>query len=191
MKKLMSISLLLICVFSFMLSYAQAVSGDIAAGMLRFHILANSNSEYDQKVKLEVRDYVLLKISESSASPYSTEFMNQAESFANEYLVNKNVPYRAKATFVRTFFPQKSYKSITLPAGRYNALELLLGEGDGENWWCVAYPQLCFTEDVSGELSDEAEKILRENMSKESYEIISGQTEYRLWIVDFIGNIIR
>ena len=80
---------------------------------------------------------------------------------------------------------------ITLPQGYYNAIRLTLGEGAGENWWCVAYPSLCFNETKSGKLSEPGKKILKENLPDDCYQIITEEKKYRLFIVDFISGLTK
>lgn len=189
MKRNLSAVLAMLSMFSYVLVYAQTVAGNIAEEIVRFHIIANSDSDYDQRVKLDVRDYVSEKMTQVEAEPYSQEYAKAAEQLANERLAQLSTPYYAKARFERVYIPQKRYKNITLPSGRYNAIRLVLGNGAGQNWWCVAYPPLCFAEELGGELSAEGEKKLKENMTKEEFEMITSDADYRLWIVDVIGRI--
>ena len=80
---------------------------------------------------------------------------------------------------------------ITLPQGYYNAIRLTLGEGNGENWWCVAYPSLCFKESEDGKLSESGKELLKEKLPDECYKIITDERKYRLFIVDFICGITQ
>lgn len=191
MKRILEAALAALSIFAYAAVYAGGYSQDISDGILRFHILANSDSEYDQQVKLAVRDYVCAGLGSASAEPCSQEYMDNIETLANEKLAELGAPYGADLTVERTFIPRKSYKNITLPAGNYNAARLVLGSGEGRNWWCVAYPPLCFTEDTAGALSERGESVLRERMSQESFEMITSEAEYRFWIVDFMGNLMK
>jgi stage II sporulation protein R len=119
----------------------------------RLHILANSNSTQDQQVKLKVRDAVL----EAAKGISECENADEAEEYiennlqiiletANETLAKNGFNYTATAEIGNFSFPEKSYKDVTYPAGDYEALRIILGEGNGDNWWCVMFPPLCLSE---------------------------------------------
>ncbi|MDD3947066.1 MAG: stage II sporulation protein R [Clostridia bacterium] len=118
---------------------------------VRIHIRANSDSEYDQQVKLEVRDSVIACLAPlledckdaTDAKTIIAAHLEIIESTADTVLLD--TAYTCKASLRRECFPQKSYGELTLKAGYYDALVLELGSGEGANWWCVAYPPLCFT----------------------------------------------
>ena len=123
---------------------------------IRLHILANSNSAVCQRVKYRVRGSVVTALSAAAAEAgahgggfyrmhaFLHENLALVEQTANSRLIAENVPYRAAAEFTRRQFPARSYNGVLLPAGEYYALILKLGRAEGNNWWCVIYPQLCF-----------------------------------------------
>ncbi len=191
MRKTLSVLLFLLSVCSYMLVYSVGVQSELSNKLLRFHIIANSDSESDQSIKLRVRDYVSEALAGENLSPNSIEYIQKAEQLANDYLCKNAVPYKAKATREHIFIPKKSYKNITLPSGRYDAVRLRLGEGEGENWWCVAYPALCFREAKDGEMSNASKKELQNMLSEESYSVITDEVEYRLFIVDYVSKIME
>ncbi|MBQ4062181.1 MAG: stage II sporulation protein R [Christensenellaceae bacterium] len=137
---------------------ALALETAVYSMPLRLHIVANSDSALDQSVKLEVRDAVL----ELSQDIFSDSFsLNSAleaaisnkelfEEKANEILKTNGLDYSAKAQIGEFTFPKRDYGSIIYPAGEYTALRLVLGKGEGHNWWCVMYPSLCYTGRRSG-----------------------------------------
>ncbi len=144
--------------------------------LIRFHVIANSDSVCDQAVKLKVRDAVLDQVntalSEAASKEEAAAILN-AESdaiidTANAVLTAEGFSYTTTAKLGTSVFPTKTYGSITLPAGKYNAYRIILGEGKGKNWWCVLYPPLCFvdlTDDVSvavtsGETDNETPDIV-------------------------------
>ncbi len=119
--------------------------------LIRLHILANSDSDEDIALKYVVRDEIL-KESESIFSVYEDSAQAKAnmektgekiESVANRVLKENGKSYRAKAVWGRETYPEREYDGISLPAGEYYSLRILLGEGEGENWWCVLFPPLC------------------------------------------------
>ena len=122
--------------------------------LIRFHVIANSDSTFDQSVKLSVRDAIidevnaLLKEAESTkeADILLADHTEEIISKANDVLSQNGCNYQATASLGTSRFPTKTYGDITLPAGEYNAFRIILGEGKGKNWWCVLYPPLCFVD---------------------------------------------
>lgn len=173
---------LLICIFSLCgISgvYADNIQTDLSENLLRLHVIANSNSEADQRIKLTIRDEILKNASEVPDKA-------KIDTVVNETLKGLGVTYCGKTSVVRRFVPEKEYKSIRLPEGVYNCINVVLGAGNGENWWCVAYPPLCFTEEVFGELSDSGKLLLENKLSKESFRAIiyDGDVNIRFKLVD-------
>lgn len=119
--------------------------------VLRLHIPANSDSEADQNIKLEIRDFVLEKygseLSECStleqAVQTSRELLPEIERSCCDFLQKNGFTYGAKAELTEMYFTTRQYEQVTLPAGNYTALRITLGSGEGHNWWCVMFPQLC------------------------------------------------
>lgn len=175
---MLSVTMLALCV------YTNTVSEDLQKGIIRLHILARSNSDKDQKTKLAVRDEILKSVSDTSIKD-TAKFITLAEESANNYLAKNNIPYRAKAEFGTFDFPRKSYGNITLPAGKYKGVRVLLDEGKGENWWCVMYPPLC----VTGK-SEEAGEVLKQSLSDETYKVITEKPEVKFKILELISSII-
>ncbi|MGI5873684.1 MAG: stage II sporulation protein R [Bacillota bacterium] len=122
--------------------------------LLRFHVIANSDSPADQAVKLRVRDAVLAEIAPALAAAESVDEAEAAvgaalpdiEAAADAVLAAEGKHYASRAEVTESFFPTKSYGGLTLPAGRYRACRITLGAGRGKNWWCVLYPPLCFVD---------------------------------------------
>lgn len=121
--------------------------------MIRLHVIANSDTEEDQALKLQVRDRVLTMATEllesSKDMTEATEKLAAAlpdiESVAGEEIRAQGYPYTVSARLEQTEFPTKYYDGFALPSGKYLALRLIIGEGAGRNWWCVVYPPLCTT----------------------------------------------
>ena len=143
MKRIGVCIVFLLCLFGLEMVKSEGITEDLQNNLLRLHIIANSDSENDQKIKLDVRD-ALLKMGE-----YDEQKLSKT---ANGMLEDLKTGYRAKICYRSRYVPVKSYKNIALPEGEYACLDVILGEGRGENWWCIAYPPLCFTEAVSGEM---------------------------------------
>ncbi len=128
---------------------------------LRLHIMANSDSDTDQQVKMEVRDAVLLATAqgieqcenEADAEEYISENLEIIEATANAVLEEKGANYTAHAQIGTYHFPDRTYGDVTYPEGDYRAVRIVLGEGEGHNWWCVMFPPLCISE-ITGEDED-------------------------------------
>jgi stage II sporulation protein R len=156
---------------------SKEIQKSIATKILRFHILANSDSETDQKLKLVVRDAIGDMLGEklegvedlAESKRIISDNLSEIEKIAVKTMAEKGFDYGAKATLSRVEFPEKSYGSYTFPAGEYEALEVTLGAGEGHNWWCVLYPNMCFSGSVY-KVSDDAGEELKEVLSEEEYD---------------------
>ena len=119
---------------------------------LRIHIRANSNQAIDQSVKYEIKDkiveYLTPYIAEcdtrKKAETLLVDRLENIEQVADAVLFSKGFNYKSKADVKDEKFPTRTYDELTLPAGEYRALIVELGDGKGDNWWCVVYPPLCF-----------------------------------------------
>ncbi|ATW25032.1 stage II sporulation protein R [Candidatus Formimonas warabiya] len=145
----------------FVLAYREYIAPPLAANnLIRLHVIANSDSVYDQKVKLLVRDQVIklmapyFKEAETveEARAMAVKQIPQIKKSADLYLASLGVGYDASVKLGDFDFPAKAYGDLVLPSGRYEALRVVLGEGSGRNWWCVLYPPLCFI-DISSTLA--------------------------------------
>lgn len=137
------------------LSLAIAESAGVP-GIMRLHVVANSDAKADQQVKIEVRDAVLEYLSEmdsfeseQQAEEYVSRHLEDIEKVAAEVLASAGKSYGAKASTGVYDFPEKQYGETTLPQGKYHALRITLGDGGGANWFCVLYPPLCYLETES------------------------------------------
>jgi len=181
MKKIIFALALGILITAAIGAYAQNTQNDIAHSLVRLHIVANSDSAEDQAVKLQVRDAVIAAMGdklESAKTPQEAQdIINDnlefIESIADEVLKHNDFDYTATAMVGNFSFPTKKYANITLPPGNYDALRIVLGGGGGQNWWCVMFPPLCFTDQASGKVSDEDMTMLKNSMSADSYELIT------------------
>ena len=125
--------------------------GDIYTDTVRLHILASSDSDEDQKIKLDIRDYILEQGVLDSGTPESKEDAENrlrlgipdAERAINARLSEMGVEYTARITLGEEWYDTREYENFTLPMGYYTSYRVVLGEGDGKNWWCVMYPPIC------------------------------------------------
>ncbi len=123
-------------------------------GIVRLHVLANSDTVEDQALKLKVRDAVIEYMekqddlnSAGEARKYLSENLNRLEEIAEGVIASEGYDYSARADLGVRYIPEKAYGGITFPAGNYEALNITIGRGEGENWWCVLFPPLCLLEE--------------------------------------------
>jgi stage II sporulation protein R len=174
---------------------ADPLQPSIAAKILRFHILANSDSDADQEVKIKVRDAVGRMMAEklsgseglSDTERIVTENLDEITAVAVQALEENGYYYGASARLATVDFPVKTYGGYTFPAGEYEALQVTLGEGQGHNWWCVLYPNMCFQGSVYEVAGEGADEELREVLSPEEYEDVfdSGRIQIRFKFLEY------
>jgi stage II sporulation protein R len=177
---------LIICIVA-TISFENDCKG-IREEVLRLHVIANSDEDYDQELKLKVRD-ALLQSGESIFS--GSEDIISAESkiadkqdilryTAEETVYNLGFDYDVKIELARSYFPTKTYGELTLPAGYYKAVRVIIGQGKGKNWWCIMFPPLCLP------AATDSENIIRDFLSEEEMQIVTSDPKYevRFWLVE-------
>lgn len=167
----------------------------IASKILRFHVLANSDSEEDQSVKEKVRDAVGTYLKPYLAEAESIEdtrkivnaHMDEIIEISKQTLQENGYDYDVNAKITYTDFPEKTYGSYTFPKGNYEALQIVIGKGEGQNWWCVLYPNMCFKGAVYEVVEDEAGEELKEVLSPWEYADVfdSGDVSLRLKSLEY------
>jgi len=148
----------------------ELVYEDIADKIIRFHIIANSDTEEDQQLKLEVRDeviaYVYDKLKDNKNLEESRNFIienkEQIENIAKKVVKERGYDYDITSSLSMENFPDKVYGDVVFPQGKYEAYRILIGEAKGQNWWCVMFPPLCFL--------DEAKETIDADNIKETIE---------------------
>ena len=128
--------------------------------LIRFHVIANSDTEEDQNLKLKIKnkviDYLYPYLNASQSLEQSRKIikdkMGEAKKLAEQVIKDNNYSYGVKTELSRENFPEKSYGKITLPQGNYEAFRIIIGSGQGKNWWCVMFPPLCFVDETKAEV---------------------------------------
>jgi stage II sporulation protein R len=167
------------CIFS--TSYSNSINQGLSEKLIRLHVVANSDSDSDQELKRDVRDRIIDYLDNMIDE---TQDVNQVELFvrdnldiiekiAEEEMAAYGQSYAANAFYGDYAFPTKAYGDITLPAGKYKALKVVLGEGNGSNWWCVLFPPLCFIDVTHGTVPDHIKEDLKNTLTDDEYEIIA------------------
>lgn len=179
-------------------SYAINVSNGLSSNIFRLHILANSDSEEDQALKLKVRDAILqymetlntAKQDKQSVIELSKTHIEEFKTIAEKVIHENGYDYSVSAEIGNFYFPTKYYGNISLPAGNYDALKIEIGDAKGQNWWCSLFPPLCFVSVSAGVVEEEGETYLKENLSEEEFEIVSEtfpEIEFKFKIVELIN----
>ncbi len=179
----------------------QLMTDGIAEKIVRFHIRANSDAPADQALKLKVRDAVGDYMRPALSGVGGIEEGRRAirrnlagiKARAEEVIREEGYGYDVSASLAVTDFPEKTYGEYTFPAGRYEALEVVIGRGEGHNWWCVMYPNLCFFNSTYGVVGKEAERSLERVLSQDEYESLMEHKDYKIrsafleFLEEFLG----
>ena len=151
MKKLLTYTVMILCVTLIISVMPTEAEGAIYEDTVRLHILANSDSEEDQNLKLKLRDAILEEFSKELSEFQSTseaksallEKISEIEDFSEKKILEYGYSYSVRATLTEEWYDTREYEEFTLPKGYYTSLRVIIGEGEGKNWWCVMYPPLC------------------------------------------------
>lgn len=169
--------------------------------LIRFHVLANSDSEQDQALKRAVRDAILKDVSPRLAVSQSLDESRQIlqkvrpdmESIGRSVVKMWGKDYSVRTEFGHSSFPTKSYGSLVLPAGDYEALRVVIGEGQGSNWWCVLFPPLCFIdiEQSTAVQVDGKQGIPIKNAIKQTERSTTGSPKVRFYFWERITRFFK
>jgi len=179
------------------------LQSSIEQKLIRFHVIANSDSVEDQAVKLKVRDkvlqYISPKLKNSKSKEESEKILRNHDKeiikIAEDTLKANGYEYKVITKMGKENFPVKVYGNITLPQGEYDAYKIIIGSGQGKNWWCVMFPPLCFVDITKGEVSyKENEKRMKQVLSTEEYDAVDNtrkknEIKIRFKLVDIFKSI--
>lgn len=185
MKKIrmieISVALGLVLTLLFSVVSFGLTCNNIRSEVVRLHILANSDSDIDQNIKLIVRDKLLQSGNELFSGNMAVETAygilsdnrDTVEAYINNILIEEGFNYTSDVYLVKEYYPTRSYETFTLPAGEYLSLKIILGNGEGHNWWCVMFPPLCLpaasqNTDLNAVFNDECVEIIKYS---DKYEI--------------------
>ncbi len=181
----------------------QALASRVAPGILRFHVIANSDSDEDQAVKLAVKDFLLETIRADvaeSAVPraaqgadgadlnpmsdkqllqqYITDHRSALETSVDAFLSTSGAKYSSEIHLETCEFPQKTYGDMTFPAGVYDAVRVVLGNGGGKNFWCVLYPSLCYLDSTHAVVPDASKDVIRGLVAEDDFQTLLAARRY-------------
>lgn len=156
--------------------------------VVRLHVLANSDSEEDQALKLRVRDAILAVsaplvegcATQTEAVETLTAHITELEAAAREVIEGEGYSYPVTVLLGEENYPTRTYESCAFPAGTYVSLRVLIGEGEGQNWWCCLFPPLCLSAATAKEDNEDA--FMQVGLTKDQYGIITetGKTKYKV-----------
>ena len=175
------------------------VSESYKEKLIRFHVIANSDTEEDQELKLKVRDeiisYLQPKLENSSSIEESEKIItseyDNLQSISRETILDNGYEYDVKVGIEYSNFPTKQYSNVILPAGEYKALKVVIGEGKGKNWWCVMVPPLCFVDEENGVIDKSTDEKLQSVLDEEEYNLITTKNKEEGNVVKFKFKIVE
>lgn len=177
-------------------AYMDSTRAALSQGVVRLHVVANSDSTEDQELKLKVRDRILhecgtflnTKDSVDAVSADICSNLDYIKQIAEDEIRNNGYSYKADVEFGTENFPRKEYGNITLPEGEYRALKVNIGDASGKNWWCVLFPPLCFVDEACVSVSNDSQNILKQHLGNSTYDMVTDNTNielrlksYELW----------
>ena len=182
------VAFVVVCIYAWgIVTDAQTLQNEL----LRLHVVGASDSQEDQDVKILVRDAVLQSLEDGlqdladvdAACEYVNRMLPKVEAAANRCLAAAGFDDTVKVSLTEEAFPTRDYDTFSLPAGIYKALRVVIGEGEGKNWWCVVFPQLC----VGG--ADFVETANVAGLSDELTGTLEGDYEVRFWLLEKFGEL--
>ncbi len=173
---------------------------DVKDTIIRFHVIANSDDDDDQKLKLKVKDKVIESLypylNESNSIEESRKIISDKEDeiikIANSVIKEEGYNYNISIKLERDNFPEKEYGSIVLPQGNYEAFKIIIGNGNGKNWWCVMFPPLCFVDVTKGQVEeDKTKNELDKEIAKDEDENEEEEIEIKSKLFEWIKDIFN
>ena len=169
--------LLAMIVATYTYVYSTTTQRDIADNVIRFHVLANSDSVADQGLKERVRLAILAEFEETLSAATDIEKTRELltaslpdmRAIAEDVIAREGLDYSVSADLSNVFFPTRVYGNMSFPPGNYEAVQLVIGEGRGSNWWCLMFPPLCFVDMTS---TEEGRKQLEDTITEEGFRLL-------------------
>ena len=161
---------------------------DLAKEVFRFHVLANSDSDEDQALKMQVKEAVIAYMKEEIPDSDSVEttkewarnHLDAIVNLAKAVIREEGYDYPVIAEVTTCDFPDKTYGDITFPSGEYEALRIEIGDAKGQNWWCVLYPNLCFIDAVHAVVPEDGKKDLKKVLEEDTYEMVTATSRFKI-----------
>ena len=179
--------------------YTKSTTDSIAKNIIRFHVVANSDSTEDQLLKESVRDaiieYMRPLVKNSTSIEETKKILKRSiphlKKIAEKVIDKHGEKYEIYVALDKANFPTKEYGDVVLPAGEYEACRVVIGEGKGKNWWCVMYPPLCYLDVSTGVVPLEGKEQLQEELNSQQYKLVTQENDYqiRFKLIDTINSL--
>lgn len=206
MSKKLSAVLIILLTLTYILQLHTNVRNNlqksVAESIIRFHVIANSDSKEDQELKYQVKNALV-----NALYPYFKDINNisDARSFiknnlpmieeeAKKVINDFGYAYPVSATFTTSYFPMKVYGEYAFPPGQYEALQVRIGNAKGKNWWCVMFPPLCFVDETYSIVSEDSEKKLKYLLTDDELDLLRSQkapVKIKFKLFDSIKNLLN
>lgn len=168
--------------------YMDSAETALASGVIRLHVVANSDSDFDQSLKLKVRDRLLRECSDEFSTANNIDAVSAdictnllyIKKIAEEEIAKNGYDYPVDVSYGTQSFPRKSYGDITFPEGDYRALKVVIGQGSGKNWWCVLFPPLCFVDEACVSVDAQSQEYLKNQLGDRTYSMVTDGVEFKL-----------
>ena len=175
---------------------------EIKDKLIRFHVIANSDTEEDQSLKLKVRDKVVEALSEKLKGVASLEEaeiilndnIDYVNNIAKDVILNNNYDYEVNTMLSYENFPDKVYGDYVFPQGNYEAFRVIIGSGQGRNWWCVMFPSLCFVDESKSDVNSDNLKQEIENIKPKEINNLNNENDdikFKSKMVDVVKNLFK
>ena len=177
------------------------IQKEIAKEVIRFHVIANSDAEIDQSVKLVVKDNVVAymqgKLKDANTKEEAKRIMRKEipaiKKIAQKTVKKEGYDYNCNVIYHTREFPVKVYGDLTFPSGKYEALDVVLGNAEGKNWWCVMFPTLCFIDGTYAVVPDKSKEKLKKVLTEKEYEAIASEDyvdiEYAFQVAEWLESL--
>jgi len=162
--------------------YSDTVQRDIADNVIRFHVMAHSDYEVDQDLKETVRSEILAEFASALSVSHSieetrfklAENLPAIQEYAEKSVRRAGFDYPVTATMSTVFFPTRRYNGMAFPPGEYEAVQIIIGDGEGSNWWCLMFPPLCF---VDFSATEDGRAYMQEALPENGFRLLTYQEE--------------
>ncbi len=201
MNRKISVLLIIIGTITYLIQLHTVASKNlqenVAKNIIRFHVIANSDRKEDQNLKYQVKDALVRTLypyfkditTIDDARSVIENNLPLIENVASQVIKNHGYSYPISASFTTCYFPMKVYGDYALPPGNYEALQVRIGDAQGQNWWCVMFPPLCFVDETYSIVSEDSEKKLKYLLTDDELDYIKANkvpVKIRFKLFDFI-----
>ncbi len=188
LQKIMVLGCVLVLCFALCNILPIHGEGEIYDSVVRLHVLANSDSDEDQVLKLKVRDAILAYVSprvidsqtRQEAAQLLQGELGAIKNLAKEVILQEGFDYEVDVTLTFEDYPTRNYESMSFPSGEYMSLRVLIGEAEGQNWWCVLFPPLCLS--AASEKSENEDAFIAVGLNSDQYKIITESKESKYYL---------